>query len=106
MQAASEEVRHEEVEEDDEEGLEDYTGPKPWQRFFLGYRERFVEDCVLELQVRRRWGGGERKRAVRWMGYGRTQPLLFQLQATASSGLLAFGHLLHHAFGLAALALA
>lgn len=30
---------------------EEDTGPKPWQRFFLGYQDRFVHDCVLELKV-------------------------------------------------------
>lgn len=31
------------------EGEED-EGPRDWQRFYMGYHERFVDDCVLELR--------------------------------------------------------
>jgi hypothetical protein len=27
---------------------QDYS-PAPWQRFYLGYRERFVDDCIIEM---------------------------------------------------------
>lgn len=32
-----------------DEGIHDEE-PKPWQRFYMGYRERFVDDCILELE--------------------------------------------------------
>ncbi|KXZ54919.1 hypothetical protein GPECTOR_4g991 [Gonium pectorale] len=32
-----------------DEELED-TGPKDWQRFYMGYHQRFVDACVLELR--------------------------------------------------------
>jgi hypothetical protein len=36
---------HNDTEEEQEEG------PRSWQRFYMGYHERFVDDCVLPLQV-------------------------------------------------------
>lgn len=35
----------------DEQGEYDYYAPRDWQRFYMGYQERFVDDCVLNLQV-------------------------------------------------------
>jgi hypothetical protein len=29
----------------DEEEQQPYGSPKAWQRFYMGYRERFVDDC-------------------------------------------------------------
>ncbi|GLC45283.1 hypothetical protein PLESTB_000716800 [Pleodorina starrii] len=32
------------------DGEDEEVGPKDWQRFYMGYHQRFVENCVLELQ--------------------------------------------------------
>lgn len=26
------------------------SSPREWQRFYMGYKERFVDDCVIELR--------------------------------------------------------
>ncbi|GIL82692.1 hypothetical protein Vretimale_8262 [Volvox reticuliferus] len=44
--ALAEEQLAEDLHIDDEE-----RGPKDWQRFYMGYHQRFVEDCVLELKA-------------------------------------------------------
>ena len=31
------------------EGSGEWCSPKDWQRFYMGYNERFVDDCVLNL---------------------------------------------------------
>ncbi|EFJ41461.1 hypothetical protein VOLCADRAFT_98497 [Volvox carteri f. nagariensis] len=41
----TEEQAAEDLQDDDGD-----AGPKDWQRFYMGYHQRFVEDCVLELQ--------------------------------------------------------
>lgn len=34
----------------EEEEEPEWHPPRHWQRFYLGYEGRFVDDCVLELQ--------------------------------------------------------
>lgn len=38
--------------EEDFDAEFEYAPPKEWQRFYMGYKERFVDDCVMDLQVR------------------------------------------------------
>ncbi|KAG2451170.1 hypothetical protein HYH02_003777 [Chlamydomonas schloesseri] len=42
-------VAEEQAAEGVDEEFEDYS-PKDWQRFYMGYHQRFVDDCVLELR--------------------------------------------------------